>query len=97
MPRRRAAAPAIELDDEGDDSMVGSAKVVVQLKPHPVMPHLAKEYFVLKQRANETLECPVCLEKIDCKHCISLWTCGHSFHASCTEACTTTRCPLCNL
>lgn len=94
MPRRRQTN--IEIDEDSE-SMIGSAKVVVQMKPHPVMGHLAKEYFELRKNIGQKLECSVCMEQIDCKHCISLWTCGHSFHASCVEQCPTTRCPLCNL
>lgn len=98
MPRRRRIR-----DDEEDDEddlplhMVEFAKVITTVRPHAVRQHLANEYYDLKAKVGETLECAICLEKIDCKRCLQLWTCGHSFHATCTAQCSTNRCPLCNL
>ena len=37
--------------------------------------------------------CAICLEDIQCKHCFSLLSCGHSFHAYCIH--NITRCPMC--
>jgi hypothetical protein len=93
MPRRRVN----DLEISEPEDLIGSAKVVLSIKPHPVLPHLSKEFYRLKLASKENLECAVCMEPINCIHCISLWTCGHAFHARCTEHCITNRCPLCNV
>ena len=45
----------------------------------------------LKNRTE--LECPICLEKIDCKHCFLVLSCGHHSHSFCLHR--INRCPIC--
>ena len=39
------------------------------------------------------LECPICMEPIDCKHCFCLLSCGHHAHSFCLHR--LNRCPIC--
>lgn len=54
---------------------------------------LKNKYFDLSKSNNITLNCSICLEDIDCKHCFSLLSCGHPFHFQCIAE--QTVCPLC--
>ena len=38
-------------------------------------------------------ECPICLEKIECKHCFCLLSCGHHSHSFCLHR--INKCPIC--
>jgi hypothetical protein len=42
---------------------------------------------------NTLLECPVCLDKIDCKYCFCLLSCGHYAHSFCLHR--VNKCPIC--
>ena len=59
----------------------------------PVSLFLAKEYFSQKERLHEVLECPICLETINCPNCFCLLMCGHFGHLNCLMS--QNRCPLC--
>jgi hypothetical protein len=39
------------------------------------------------------LECSICMDKIDCKHCYALLSCGHGFHSFCLMR--INKCPIC--
>lgn len=59
----------------------------------PVSFYLAKEYFSQKEQLHEVLECPICLEVINCVNCFCLLVCGHSYHIGCIMS--QTCCALC--
>lgn len=62
----------------------------------PVSNHLTREYYDMCKTTNKSLECSICLEPIDCKNCICLLLCGHSFHYNCILRVTPpVKCPLC--
>ena len=86
-------------DDEQTENLIDSAKLTFSIKPHAVKSFLSQEFFNLKKKDNAQtdLECSICLEKINCIKCFTLWTCGHYFHASCCAQLKTNRCPICNL
>ena len=60
-----------------------------------VRPKLAKDYFDMKKKLNEELECPICLEKICCRKCFTLLNCGHSFCGECFMAQESPTCAVC--
>ena len=51
--------------------------------------------FVYEQNLkNKTeLECPICMDIINCKHCFCLLSCGHHSHSFCLHR--INRCPIC--
>ena len=44
-------------------------------------------------RNNTELECSVCMDRISCKHCYALLSCGHGFHSFCLMR--LNKCPIC--
>ena len=57
--------------------------------------HLAKEYYTMAKSLDKILECSICLEQVDCKHCFCLLSCGHGFHIQCIAQVQDHTCPLC--
>ena len=51
--------------------------------------------FVFEQylKSSTELECPICMDIINCKHCFCLLSCGHYAHSFCLHR--INRCPLC--
>jgi hypothetical protein len=45
------------------------------------------------QKNKTELECVICTDPIDCKHCFALLSCGHGFHSFCLMR--LNRCPVC--
>lgn len=56
-----------------------------------VKDYLKNQFWELKK--NETMECSICLDNIDCQKCFCLLSCGHAYHLCCIIRCNT--CPLC--
>ncbi len=82
MPPRRRPDQIIILEDDF------KYKVLVR-------PKLAQDYFDMKKKLGETMECPICLEDIDCRHCFTLGVCGHMTHGNCWLAQAKPICPVC--
>lgn len=57
--------------------------------------HLNKRFYELIEKTNESVECSICLERICCKNCFTLKSCGHHFHLSCLIRVKDSRCPVC--
>jgi hypothetical protein len=55
--------------------------------------YLKDDFYEMKLKLNQALECSICLDKICCKRCMALLPCGHSFHLACLLKCN--FCPLC--
>ncbi len=51
--------------------------------------------FVFEQylKSSTELECPICMDIINCKHCFCLLSCGHYAHSFCLHR--INRCPIC--
>ena len=59
---------------------------------------LTRDIFNLSKDAGIINECPICLEKINCVHCVVILNCacGAKFHAKCyMQICPETVCPVC--
>jgi len=44
---------------------------------------LCDTFYDMSKELNRNLECVNCMEKINCKDCCSVLSCGHIFHLGC--------------
>ena len=59
---------------------------------------LTREIFNFSKTSGICYECPICLEKIDCVHCLVILNCGCAckMHAKCyLQLDASTLCPVC--
>ena len=97
-PRQRSPSPisSVQTDDEEDDNFDPTFIVEeVQKKLKICSQHLSQNYFEMARELNKDLECSVCLEKLNCKSCFTILSCGHSFHGSCLVRIKEKECPTC--
>lgn len=58
--------------------------------------HLTNQFFEMKKTLGHQENCSICLESLmDCKHCFTLLTCGHSLHLRCWVDMPQDVCPIC--
>ena len=101
MPRGRPRNPPTpepvesvqtDSDDDFDPTFIVEE---VQKKLKICSQHLSQNYFEMARQLNKDLECSVCLEKLNCKSCFTILSCGHSFHGSCLVRIKEQECPTC--
>jgi len=87
MPRRRnnGLISLVELQDEETSRPQDQIRMVKSC--------LKDQVWDMMKETNRNIECPICLDAIDCKRCFCLMDCSHMFHLSCVIKCET--CPMC--
>ena len=86
MPRRNRTTPVIVIDEfVSPDEPKEEIRVV--------KPYLRDNVWNMMKQTNQKIECPVCLDEIDCKNCFCLLTCGHHLHLH--ELLRCKSCPVC--
>ena len=92
MPRRRNNNNQFENETPQQPILIHQQ---VPQKPvnYMVNDYLKDDFYEMKLKLKQELECSICLDKICCKKCMCLLPCGHSFHLACLIKCN--FCPLC--
>ena len=89
MPRTRNANIVQITTDEIPDSQYNINKInLVETK-------LRNDYFEMKKKLNENIECCICMEVINCVHCLALCRCGSTLHLFEWLRCN--KCPICRI
>jgi len=100
MPPRRNQ-PTPNYADVETESEAGSdfdpTLIIEEVKPELKLcsPHLSKNFFQMSVDLKKDLECVICTEKLDCKNCFEILSCGHYFHGGCLLRLKTRECPTC--
>lgn len=90
MPRRRRNDnhEFIDPDTHVLNILTDAVKITVQ-------PHLKDTYYDMAKRLNHKLNCAVCMDDLNCKHCFCLLVCGHFIHTDCFMRMPDNKCPIC--
>jgi len=101
-PRRNQPRPNyadVETEDENSDagSDFDPTLIIEEVKPELKLcsQHLSKIFFEMCQELKKDLECVICTEKLDCKCCFEILSCGHYFHSGCLLRLKTRECSIC--
>lgn len=84
MPRRNNNSRLVILDENSID-------FTEQIRP--VKDFLKNTFYDLLKEKGEKIECPICMEEINCKKCFTLLSCGHYLHLD--ELLKCKSCPVC--
>jgi len=89
MPRTRNANIQEITAEEIQEEMFNTRKLnLVETK-------LKNDYYEMKKKLNERIECCICMEAIDCIHCLALCRCGATIHLFEWLKCN--KCPICRV
>ena len=98
-PRRNQPTPNyVDVETESEAGTDFDPTLIVEeVKPELKLcsPHLSKIFFEMSQELKKDLECIICTEKLDCKSCFEILSCGHHFHGGCLLRLKTRECPVC--
>ena len=92
MPRRNRNN-TIHLNEVDLDNNEYTPTYIRISAPMPVDEFLKNNYYDMKKKLGEKIECPICMEEICCKNCFTLLKCGHHLHLHELMKCSC--CPVC--